>query len=231
MVLPMSAFVLCYRRGSSLVEIVDSLFLNETLAKVEYSFPEAIDAFIDTVESRDPHLKGHMRRVCELSVAIADELKVSDIALRAASYAALLHDIGKLGLPGAILNKPGRLTDEEFEVLKEHPGRGFSLIANVESLRIAAPAVRWHHERLDGTGYPDALTGDLVPIEARIVAVADVWDALTSDRVYRRAMSAEQARDVLLSESGTKLDTACVRALLRVVGLSADQEPILRAAS
>ncbi len=114
-VLPMASFAMLYRRGRSLIEIVDSLLLNETLAKVEYSFPEAIDTFIETVEARDPYLKGHMRRVCELSVAIADELKVPDSAMRAASYAALLHDIGKLGLPPAILHKPGRLTDDEFD--------------------------------------------------------------------------------------------------------------------
>ena len=92
-----------YLLHHSLIEIVDSLLLNETLAKVEYSFPDAIDAFVSTVESRDPYLKGHMRRVCELSVAIADELKVPDTLMRAASYAALLHDIGKLGLPATIL--------------------------------------------------------------------------------------------------------------------------------
>lgn len=215
--LPMAAFAHLYRRGSSLVEIVDSLLLNETLAKVEYSFPEAIDTFIETVEARDPYLKGHMRRVCELSVAIAEELRVPDTAMRAASYAALLHDIGKLGLPPAVLHKPGRLTDEEFEILKEHPSRGFSLVANIESLKLAAPAIRWHHERLDGSGYPDALCGNDVPLEARIIAVADVWDALTSDRVYRRAMSPERAREILVSEAGTKLDATCVAALLRII--------------
>ena len=155
--LPMTAFALLYRRGSSLIEIVDSMLLTETLAKVEYSFPDAIEGFIQTVEQRDPYLKGHMRRVCELAVAIADQMQVPDSAIRAASYAALLHDIGKLGLPQSVLNKPGRLTDDEFAVLKEHPTRGFALVANIESLRSAAPAIRWHHERLDGTrisGWP-----------------------------------------------------------------------------
>ncbi|MDQ2682423.1 MAG: HD-GYP domain-containing protein [Chloroflexota bacterium] len=215
-VLPMYSFARMYRNGRSLIEIVDSLLLNETLAKVEYSFPDAIDTFVSTVEARDPYLKGHMRRVCELSVAIADELKVPDTLMRAASYAALLHDIGKLGLPAAVLHKPGRLTDDEFELLKEHPSRGFTLVANVESLRIAAPAIRWHHERLDGSGYPDALSGDEVPLEARIIAVADVWDALTSDRVYRKALSEDEAREILLAESGTKLDPECVAALMRI---------------
>jgi HD-GYP domain-containing protein (c-di-GMP phosphodiesterase class II) len=216
-VLPMTAFALLYRRGSSLIAIVDSLLLTETLAKVEYSFPDAIEGFITTVEERDPYLKGHMRRVCELVVAIADQMRAPDTVIRAASYAALLHDIGKLGLPHTVLNKPGRLTDDEFAVLKQHPARGFALVANIESLRSAAPAIRWHHERLDGTGYPDALAGDAVPLEARIIAVADVWDALTSDRVYRTAMSHAEARAVLTAERGSKLDAECVDALLAVV--------------
>ena len=217
-VLPMMAIALLYKRENSLFEIVDSLLLNETLAKVEYSFPDAIDGFISTVEKRDPYLKGHMRRVCEMAVAIADHLRVPDTAIRAASYAALLHDIGKLGLPQTVLHKPGRLTDAEFAILREHPARGFSLVANVESLRVAAPAIRWHHERLDGSGYPDGLSGSDVPLEARIIAVADVWDALTSDRVYRKAMSCADARVVLMAERGTKLDANCVDALFTILG-------------
>ena len=216
-VLPIAAFGLLYRRGSSLIEIVDSLLLNETLAKVEYSFPDALEGFISTVERRDPYLKGHMRRVCELAVAIADHLRVPDTAIRAASYAALLHDIGKLGLPQAVLNKPDRLTDEEFAILKAHPSRGFTLIANVDSLKIAASAIRWHHERLDGSGYPDGLAGSEVPLEARIIAVADVWDALTSDRAYRKAMCPTEAREILIAERGSKLDPECVDALLAVI--------------
>lgn len=223
-VLPMTAFALLYRRGSSLIEIVDSLLLNETLAKVEYSFPDAIDEFITTVEQRDPYLKGHMRRVCELAVAIAVQLRVPDTAIRAASYAALLHDIGKLGLPHAVLHKPGRLTDAEFAVLKQHPARGYALVANIESLRVAAPAIRWHHERLDGSGYPDGLAGNAVPLEARIIAVADVWDALTSDRIYRTAMSPAEATSILLAERGARLDADCVDALLSIVA----QDPALR---
>jgi HD-GYP domain-containing protein (c-di-GMP phosphodiesterase class II) len=116
-----------------------------------------------------------------------------------------------------VLHKPGRLTDNEFAVLKEHPTRGFALVANIESLRSAAPAIRWHHERLDGSGYPDGLAGDAVPLEARIIAVADVWDALTSDRVYRSAMSAAEARSILIAERGAKLDEHCVDALLAVI--------------
>ena len=224
-VLPMATFAQLYRRGNSLVEITDSLLLHETLAKIEYSFPDAIEGLIATVEHRDPYLKGHMRRVCELAVAIADQLRVPDTAIRAASYAALLHDIGKLGMPQTILHKPGRLTDDEFAVLKEHPARGFSLVAGIESLRFAAPAIRWHHERLDGTGYPDGLAGGAVPLEARIIAVADVWDALTSDRVYRKAMAHADAQAILLEERGLKLDADCVDALMAVLDRGLHAQP------
>ena len=116
-----------------------------------------------------------MRRVCELAVAIADQMEVPDSAIRAASYAALLHDIGKLGLPQSVLNKPGRLTDDEFAVLKEHPTRGFALVANIQSLRSAATRHPMASRAARGSGYPDGLSGDAVPLEARIIAVADVW--------------------------------------------------------
>ncbi len=215
--LPMAAISWLYARGSSLTEIVDSLLLTETLAKVTYSMPQVIDTLITSVEERDGHLEGHMRRVCHLSVAIADELAVGDTSVRAIGYASLLHDLGKLGMPPAILHKPGRLTDDEFAVLQEHPSRGFALVANIDALRIAAPAIRWHHERLDGTGYPDGLHGAEIPIEARVLAVADVWDALTSDRIYRSAMSTEDALRIVEAERGSKLDAACVDALFRVL--------------
>ncbi|HRA48320.1 MAG TPA: HD-GYP domain-containing protein [Thermomicrobiales bacterium] len=215
--LPMAAFAWLVATGRGLEEIVDALLLTETLDRVAYSAPQALEALVATVERKDPHLKGHMRRVCELSVAIADDLRMTDASVRAIGYAALLHDVGKLGLPPSILHKPGRLTDAEFVVLQQHPGRGFDLVAPIESLRIAAPAVRWHHERLDGRGYPDGLDGREIPIEARVLAVADVWDALTSDRVYRVAMSPTQAWAILAAERGTALDQECVDALARVL--------------
>jgi HD-GYP domain-containing protein (c-di-GMP phosphodiesterase class II) len=225
----MAAISWLYLHGRSLTEIVDALLLNETLAKVTYSMPVVIDTLIASVEERDGHLEGHMRRVCQLSVAIADELAVSDASVRAVGYASLLHDLGKLGLPPSILHKPGKLTDEEFAVLQEHPSRGFALIANVESLRIAAPAIRWHHERLDGSGYPDGLQDTEIPIEARVVAVADVWDALTSDRIYRPAMTFDEARAIVIAERGTKLDAECVDALFRILDRRAQPRAVAEA--
>jgi HD-GYP domain-containing protein (c-di-GMP phosphodiesterase class II) len=215
--IPIAGVGWAYRRGSSLQEIVEGFFLRDTLAQVERSFPDAMDALIAGTVAKDPYLRGHSRRVCELTVAIGEELGLAPSRLRAASYGALLHDIGKIGIPTAILQKTGRLSDEEFAVMQEHPIRGWHLVSQTPSLREAAPAIRWHHERLDGSGYPDHLSGDDVPLEARIVAVADVWDALTSDRCYRNAWTPSAARDLLTHETGSKLDARCVAALFAVL--------------
>jgi HD-GYP domain-containing protein (c-di-GMP phosphodiesterase class II) len=215
--IPVGAIGWAHLRGSSLAEIVDSLFVRDAFAKVERSFPEAIGALIAVMEKKDPYLRGHMRRVGELTVQIAEELALPADSARAASHAALLHDLGKLGMPEGVLHKPGRLTEEEFELLKAHPERGYRMVIQAPTLLAAAPAIRWHHERLDGSGYPDKIQGHAIPMEARIVAVADVWDALTSDRSYRKAMSTEEAREIMRSEAGQKLDERCVQALFKVL--------------
>jgi HD-GYP domain-containing protein (c-di-GMP phosphodiesterase class II) len=218
--IPIAGIGWAYRRGSSLTEIVEGLFLRDTLAQIERSFPEAMDALIAATVAKDPYLRGHSRRVCELAAAIGEELGLPPSQLRAAGYGALLHDIGKIGIPSSVLQKPGHLTDDEFAVLKEHPMRGWHIVSRTPSLREAAPAIRWHHERLDGSGYPDGLAGDQIPLEARIVAVADVWDALTSDRVYRNAWTPSAARDLLAREAGPQLDPRCVGALFAVLDRS-----------
>jgi HD-GYP domain-containing protein (c-di-GMP phosphodiesterase class II) len=168
-------------------------------------------------EAKDPYLCGHAQRVCGLAVAIAFYLGIRDRSLETVRIAALLHDVGKIELPEHVLQKPGALTDEEFAVIQEHSERGYEILSSAPSLRGAAAGVRSHHERLDGSGYPDGLEGDEIPIEARIVAVADVWDALTSRRVYRDALSHEDARQILQGEAGNRLDRSCVRALFAIL--------------
>ena len=215
-VIPVAAIGAAYHRGSNLNEIVESFFLRDALIRLERPFPEAIAEIIAAIEAKDPYLRGHMRRVARLTVAIASDLQLPEERATAASISALLHDIGKLGIPDAVLHKPTRLTDEEFAVLKEHPERGYDIAMQAPALASVAP-IRWHHERLDGSGYPDAIRGDAIPTESRIVAVADVWDALTSDRIYRPAMAPNEAREILMNEAGVKLDADCVHALLRVI--------------
>jgi HD-GYP domain-containing protein (c-di-GMP phosphodiesterase class II) len=223
---PMVGFALEYSRGGSLRSIVEGLFLRDVLKNVERSLPDAVGALVAATEAKDPYLQGHARRVCEVSVRMAEELHLPDAQVRCIAAAALLHDVGKIGIPDAVLQKPGRLDEEEFAVLKGHTTRGFHIAAQVPSLggRVAE-IIRHHHERLDGSGYPDGLKGDEIPVEARIVAVADVWDALTSDRVYRKAWTHEAALDLLRQEAGVKLDGRCVEALLSVLERAEEVPP------
>jgi putative nucleotidyltransferase with HDIG domain len=165
------------------------------------------------VEAKDPYTRGHTLRVAELAVRIGQELRLSPERLRVLNRAALLHDIGKIGVPDTILNKPAKLTEDEYAIIKEHPVRGYGMIKHVKSLQRELGGVRHHHERLDGSGYPDGLKGDAIPLDARIIAVADVFDALTSPRPYRDAWPRERALALIDSEAGSKLDARCVHAL------------------
>lgn len=154
-----------------------------------------------TVEARDAHTSGHCERMASFAAAfgIALELPNEDIAaLRRGGY---LHDVGKIGVPDAVLLKPGRLTADEFEQVKRHTVIGDSLCGDLRLLRRVRPIVRHHHERLDGSGYPDGLVGDAIPLLAQLTGIVDVYDALTSDRVYRKALSRETACKVLQEES------------------------------
>jgi HD-GYP domain-containing protein (c-di-GMP phosphodiesterase class II) len=132
------------------------------------------------------------------------------------AQAGLLHDIGKIGVPEAVLRKRGPLDPEEWEVMKRHPLTGAQIVAPFEFFSAGALIIRHHHERLDGTGYPDGLVGDAIPLGARIIAVADVWDALTSDRPYRVALPPATARAYLCEQSGSTLDSGAVDAFLRL---------------
>jgi putative two-component system response regulator len=146
-----------------------------------------------TVEARCPYTDGHCERLAKYSVALGKTLGLSSEDLAALSRGGYLHDVGKIGVPDAILLKPGRLTPSEFSLIKEHPVIGERLLGNLRSLAPVRPIVRHHHERLNGTGYPDGLHGDEIPLLAQIVATVDVFDALTTTRPYRRALGFEAA--------------------------------------
>jgi HD-GYP domain-containing protein (c-di-GMP phosphodiesterase class II) len=159
-------------------------------------------------------------------------------ALRRLAQGALLHDIGKIGVPDQILNKPGKLTDEEWLWIKQHPIMGAEIVRQAPSLHQTIPAIRHHHERLDGQGYPDQLEGQDIPLEARIVAVADVWDAIRSDRAYRPAWPIDEAVDHMVVGRGFHFDPECLDALLAVLaeqgvhpsGRPGDVQEVLRSA-
>jgi HD-GYP domain-containing protein (c-di-GMP phosphodiesterase class II) len=211
------ALVMEYGHSGSVQGMVEGLLVRDTIEQLERGYGEVIAALVATVEAKDPYTRGHTQRVSELSVRIAQDLHLAPERVRVIGQAAMLHDIGKIAVPDSILNKPGRLTDEEFAVVKEHPARGYEIIRNVRSLQRALGGIRHHHERIDGSGYPDGLRGDDIPLDARIIAVADVFDALTSTRSYRAAWSVQRAFAVLDEEAGTKLDRQCVLSLKRVV--------------
>jgi putative nucleotidyltransferase with HDIG domain len=176
---------------------------------------EALRDLAVLLEARDSYTHGHSQRVARHALRIAQALHVPATEAEKVRTAATLHDVGKLYTPREILNKPGRLTDEQFDVIKRHPVDGAGMLADVEGDPEIVAIVRSHHERLDGRGYPDGLTGDSIPLGARIIAVADTFDALTSTRSYRPAATHKRALDILRKEAGAQLDGAVVAAFLR----------------
>lgn len=215
--IPIVALIQEYLRSGDLRLIIESLFLRDSLARIQRGYPEAIHALAEAVEAKEHYTRGHTERVAALAVAIGQELKLPPGRLRTLAQGALLHDVGKIGTPDAVLLKPGPLTAEEFAVMREHARRGWHILSQIPSLREAAAIARWHHERIDGSGYPDGLQGEAIPLEARIAAVADIYDALTSDRPYRAAWTREQALAEIRRQRGSKLDARCVDALINVI--------------
>ena len=176
---------------------------------------EALRDLARHLEARDAYTHGHSRRVARHALRIAKSLHVPAAEAERIWTAATLHDVGKLYTPREILNKPGRLTDDEFEVIKRHPVDGAAMLTDISGEPEIVAIVRSHHERLDGRGYPDGLAGAAIPLGARIIAVADTFDALTSTRSYRPAATHKRALDILRNEAGTQLDGAAVAAFLR----------------
>jgi HD-GYP domain-containing protein (c-di-GMP phosphodiesterase class II) len=218
-----------YANSGSLQGVVGGLLLRDTIVQLQRGYTDVIVALVEAVEAKDPYTRGHTQRVAELSVLIGQNLGLSPDQLRTLNQAAMLHDIGKISVPDSILNKPGKLTDAEFSIVKEHPVRGYRIIQNVRSLQPEFAGVLYHHERLDGSGYPDQLRGNAIPLDARIIAVADVFDALTSARPYRGPMTVDLAFEILDGEAGTKLDIECVSALRRLLPVWAAQAQLVSA--
>lgn len=168
------------------------------------------------VEARDPYTGGHLWRVSQFSRLLAEEVGLSrrDIAL--CEIGGFLHDLGKVGVPDAILNKPDRLTDVEFSVIKTHPSVGGRLLANHPLANLAMKAVVGHHERPDGNGYPHGLAGDVIPEVARIVSIADAFDAMTSTRAYRKGMPIDKALSIIGDQLGKQFDAELARRFLKL---------------
>ena len=168
------------------------------------------------IEARDPYSPGHSARVTELAEAIARRLGWSEERLALLNVGGPLHDVGKLGVSDEVLAKPGRLDEEELEQIREHPKLGARILLRVAAFRAAIPYVLYHHERWDGNGYPTGRAGEQIPLEARVLAVADAFDAMTSDRPYRRALDHEAAVAEVARCSGTQFDPDVVRIFLEL---------------
>lgn len=193
----------------------------ELFHKLERSNIKLIQAYDGTIEAlsyaldlKDKETEGHSRRVTELTLRIAREMGVKEEELVHIRRGALLHDIGKMGIPDAILLKPGKLTDEEWEIMREHPVYAYQMLSRIEYLRPALDIPYCRHEKWDGTGYPRGLKGEEIPLAARIFAVVDVIDALTNDRPYRKAWPMEKELEYLREQSGKHFDPRVVEVFL-----------------
>lgn len=178
---------------------------------------EVVDALAAAVDAKDSYTCGHSARVAEMSLAIAKEMNLSEEEQYLIHIGAHLHDVGKIGVPDAVMSKPGRLTNEEFRLIKEHPVIGYHIVSKVKILQTVSLIVRHHHERIDGSGYPDGLAGAAIPLGARIVAVADAFDAMTTNRTYKVSMSISHALQELVRCSGTQFDQNIVTVFARMI--------------
>jgi HD-GYP domain-containing protein (c-di-GMP phosphodiesterase class II) len=177
------------------------------------AYDETVNSLIKAIDAKDPYTKGHAQRVAELAEMTGRAYGLSEERCRAIRYAALMHDIGKLGVVSKVLQKPGKLTPEEYEHMKVHPLRGVEIVGEIDLLQEVIDGVRHHHERIDGLGYPDGLVGDQIPLFARLIMVADAFDSMTSTRTYRTAKTIDEAFAELRRCAGTQFDPRALAAL------------------
>ena len=187
------------------------------IAALEAGYLATLRGLASAIDAKDPSTRGHSQRVAELSVAIGRELGLSEAEQKEVAYGGLLHDVGKIGIPESILHKSGALADDELARMRSHPAIGAEILRGIAFLDGALPAVRSHHERWDGEGYPDGLSGEEIPLVARIVNAADTYDACTSERPYQPSLSPERTLEVILALRGRQIDPWVCDALVRVV--------------
>lgn len=181
---------------------------------MQENYLSTIKALSSALEEKDPYTKGHSERVEKYSIMIAKEIGHSKVDIQQLQYAAIFHDIGKIGVEDSILHKPARLTQEEYEAIKRHSQKSVNILEGISFLKKAIKFIESHHEGYDGTGYPKGLKGEEIPLESRIISVADVYDALITDRPYRKAMTNKEALDIIREETGKKLDPFVVEKFL-----------------
>lgn len=197
--------------------------LADTYDKLEEAFLDSVQVLRSTVEAKDPYTRGHSDRVSEYSVLIGEKLGLPEEDIKNLRTGGLFHDIGKLGIPDAILLKNAKLTDEEYSEIKHHPTIGAHILQNASLFKDIIPIVKHHHERFDGRGYPSGLQGEDIPYLARIAAVADTFDAMTSRRTYRDAMDLKIVRDEIERCSGTQFDPKIAKVFLDLLDKEVDK--------
>ena len=180
-------------------------------------FLHIVSSLAAAIDAKDKYTNGHSSRVAEYSREMARRFGYSEEKMREIYMMGLLHDVGKIGVPDAVINKPGKLTDEEFALIKKHPSLGARILGNIEESPRLANGARWHHERYDGKGYPDGLKATDIPEEARIIAVADSYDAMTSCRSYRKVMPQEVVRGEIEKGIGTQFDPTFAKIMLTMM--------------
>lgn len=192
--------------------------VEEQTDEIRETFLGALMALAAALDAKDSYTNGHSKRVSELAVTIGCELGLASAAIDKIRFAGLVHDIGKIGVPEEILLKPGKLTDEEFDRIKEHSAAGEKILKPIIRDQEILAIVRYHHERYSGGGYPDGIKKEDIPLGARIMAVADAYDAMTSNRSYREALSPEKARSQLLANRGSQFDPELVDLFIKAEG-------------
>ena len=203
---------------ASLGTILSSHAANsELLREQEQLVTGVIRAVINAIDAKDQYTCGHSDRVAEFSKAIATQMGLDEEECERIYLTGLLHDVGKIGVPDSILSKPDKLTDEEFEIIKKHPEVGYNILQHLKPLAYVLPGVMHHHEAVNGKGYPYGLVGEQIPLAGRIIAVADSYDAMTSDRPYRKGMPSEKAESILCKEAGATWDELAVYAIMECI--------------
>ncbi len=218
------AIIIIYRRSKKIDDLraIEVEYLKEQQMVSRRLFEQTATALVNAVDAKDTYSHGHSLRVAEYSQKIARDMGKSEEECRRIYYAALLHDIGKIGIPNSIINKKGKLTEEEYEIIKQHPVKGNMILSSISEYPYLSIGAHYHHERYDGKGYPDHLKGDDIPEIARIISVADAYDAMSSNRSYREAIPQQLVREEIVKGAGTQFDPKIAKIMQHLIDLDSE---------
>jgi putative nucleotidyltransferase with HDIG domain len=213
--------------GVFALEVAAAIKKAQLYEEISELFVHTVEALASAIDAKDPYTYGHSKRVAQISTTLCEEMGLTRKEVRQVELAAILHDIGKIGTPESILQKPDRLTPEEMERIHEHPGRGARILSNISEFRDVIKWIRHHHEWYDGKGYPDQIAADAIPLQARVITIADTFDAMTSDRPYRKGMPADEALRIMEEFAGTQFDPHLLQTF-RVIYEAGNISPFLK---